>query len=197
MKFVKITISLFCLSIVLLTFCSPLNPVNDFFGIRMNVDEEANFKIVSYNDADGVSYQNSVNMDPSINAWAEITSNEITVKIVNNSLQELPLSYTTDQFILITNEDEYILGKGEKEEYIKKNSLPPNSSQTFLLELPVDYSAIAKIPSMGNQSNITKEIIRDYSKSNTNLNFVKDNIKFIVIKIGTISIVLKRVPENK
>ena len=68
------------LSISLFISCVPLNPVNDFFGIHMNIGEEEDFQIISYNEVDGIKYQNSINMDPKINAWAEISNDEATIK---------------------------------------------------------------------------------------------------------------------
>ncbi len=197
MKKIKIYFSISILTYLILSACAPLNPINDFFGIRMNINEEKNFKIVNYNDIDGITYQNSVDMDPKINAWAEISPNEITVKVVNNSENTIPINYTSDQFIIITNEKQYNLLKGEREEYIKKISIPPNSAQTFILELPIDNSGIARVPSSQDSENLTRDVIRNYSKDGTKLNVNKDNIKFIIVKLGDISILLKPVPESK
>ncbi|MCB0744288.1 MAG: hypothetical protein KDC67_10320 [Ignavibacteriae bacterium] len=197
MKSIQRYLVILLAAFLFLTACGPLNPVNDFFGIRMNIDEEANFKIVSYNDVDGVKYQNSINMDPKINAWAEISANEVTIKVVNNSDADLPINYTTDQFIIITNEQEYILGKGERENYVSQISISPNSSKTFVLELPVDYTKISQSPSQSSETSLTREVMRDYSKSGTKLNVNTDNIKYIVVKIGSASILLKKVPNNK
>ena len=197
MKSIQKYLVILLATFLFLTACGPLNPVNDFFGIRMNIDEEANFKIVSYNDIDGVKYQNSINMDPKINAWAEISANEVTIKVVNNSSEDLPINYTTDQFVIITNEQEYILGKGERENYVSQISISPNSSKTFVLELPVDYTKIAHSPTQSSETSLTREVMRDYSKSGSKLNVNTDNIKYIVVKIGSASILLKKVPNNK
>jgi hypothetical protein len=197
MNRIKRILKIGIISYLLISACSPLNPVNDFFGIRMNVDEEKNFKIVSYNDIDGITYQNSVNMDPKINAWAEISPNEVTIKVVNNSDVPIPLNYTSDQFILITNEKEYDLLKGEREEYLKKISIEPNASQTFILELPIDYSSVAQNPTSESAELLNRRVIRDFTKTGKKLNVTKDNIKFVVVKLGDISILLKPVPENK
>ncbi|MBK7106455.1 MAG: hypothetical protein IPH62_14335 [Ignavibacteriae bacterium] len=187
-------------SLILLTNffsgCGSLNPINDFFGIHMNIDEEQNFKIVKYNEIDGISYQNSISMDPKINAWSEITSNEIVLKIINNSNQEIPLNYTVDQFILITNEKEYNLGKGERADYISKSIIPVNSSQTFILELPINYTNISQNLSNKSETELTKEILRDYSKTGNKLNVDKENIKYIIARIGSSTILLKKVPQD-
>ncbi|MCB9207554.1 MAG: hypothetical protein H6611_09665 [Ignavibacteriales bacterium] len=181
----------FTFSLLTISFfisCVPLNPVNDFFGIHMNIGEEEDFQIVSYNEVDGIEYQNSINMDPKINAWAEISNDEVIIKIVNNSTRDLQLSYTTDQFILITNEKEYYLGKGDRENYFKNNLIGANSTQTLNLELPIDYSNIAY------QSSI-RRLLRDYKKTDNKFNVDKENIVFIVVKIGSTTILLKRVPN--
>lgn len=195
MKKIKNYLSILIITCFVILSCAPLNPINDFFGIRMNIGDEKNFKIVKYNDIDGITYQNAPNMDPKINAWAGISPNEITVKVVNNSETTIPLNYTSDQFILITNEKQYDLFKGEREEYVKKISIPPNSSQTFTLELPIDYSNVARIPS-NSPDDLNRRVIRDFSKTGNKLNVNKDNIKFIVVKLSGISILLKPVPES-
>lgn len=196
MKLLKKITFLFTL-VVLLNACGPLNPINDFFGIQMNPTDEANFLIVKYTDVDGISYKNSVNMNPNINAWAEITANEITVKIVNNSEMEIPLNYTADQFIVITDEKEYILGKGERAEYFKKGMISPMASEIFNLELPTDFSNIAH--SGGNYSDqrlTTKNVIRNFSKTEGKINIVLEDISYFIVKLGKISIVLKQVPKK-
>ena len=192
MKFIEKLTFLFIL-ITLLNSCSPLNPVNDFFGIHMNPTDEANFEIVKYNDVDGISYKNSINMDPNINAWAEISENEITVKVVNNSNVEIPLNYIADQFIIITDEKEYILGKGERAEYFKKGMISPKASEIFKLELPLDHNNIARSGS-GNVS--TRTVLRNYSNTEGKLNVGFDDIKYFIVKLGKISILLKQVPKK-
>lgn len=192
MKLLKIITFLFTL-VVLLNACGPLNPINDFFGIQMNPTDEANFVIVKYTDVDGISYKNSINMNPNINAWAEITSDEITVKVVNNSNVEIPLNYTADQFIIITDEKEYVLGKGERAEYFKKGAISPKASEIFNIELPLDHNNIARSGS-GNVS--TRTVLRNYSNTESKLNVSLDDIEYFIVKLGKISIVLKKVPTN-
>lgn len=196
MKFIEKLTFLFIL-ITLFNSCGPLNPINDFFGIQMNPTDEANFVIVKYNDVDGISYKNSINMDPNINAWAEITSNEITVKVVNNSDVEIPLNYTSDQFIIITDEKEYVLGKGERAEYFKKGMISPEASEIFNLELPIDFSNIAQIGgTYVDGPKTTREVLRNYSKSEGKLNIGIDDIQYFIVKLGKFSILLKQVPKK-
>lgn len=182
---------------LMLIACGPLNPVNDFFGIQMNPSDEANFVIVNYTDIDGISYKNSINMNPKINAWAEFSSNEITLKVTNNSSNDIPLNYTSDQFILITDDGQFMLSKGERAEYFKKGMISANTSASFQLELPMDHSNISNIGgTYVDQTKTTKEVLRNYSRTEGRINILKDNIKYFVVKFGDIAIVLKRVPES-
>lgn len=185
------------LPLMFLSACGPLNPINDFFGIQMNPDEEANFIIVDYSDIDGITYNNSINMNPKINAWAEFGGNEITLKVVNNSGEPISLNYTADQFILVTPEKEYFLGKGERENYFKKGVFADNSSENFILEYPTSINNISK--SGGNYADqrlLTKDVLRNYSKTEGRLAVVKDDITYFIVKLGNISIVLKKVPKK-
>lgn len=185
------------LLLLLLSGCGPLNPINDFFGIQMNPDEEAKFIIVNYSDVDGITYNNSITMNPKVNAWAEFGNNEIILKVVNESDKPIPLNYTADQFILITPNQEYFLGKGEREEYFKKGMILNNSSENFIFEYPTLHDNIAK--SGGNYSDqrlVTKDVIRNYSKTEGRLGVVIDDIKYFIVKFGDVSIVLKKVPKK-
>ncbi len=162
----KSQIILSVIFIIAITSCSPLNPINDFFGIQMNPTDEVNFIIVKYNDIDGITYKNSISMNPKINAWAEFTANDITLKIINNSEQTIPLNYTADQFILITDEKEYILGKGEREEYFKKGKISPKASEIFNLELPLEYGSISQSGrGYVSETEVTRDVLRNYSKT--------------------------------
>lgn len=186
-------IILSCSICLLFEACGPLNPVNDFFGIQMNPDEETNFQIVSYSDVDGISYKNSVSMNPKINAWAEISTKEIVLKIINNSDEEIPLNYTADQFILITKDSEYYLGKGDRHNYFAIGRIAPKTSQMFNLDLPLEYGNISRSGS-GNVN--ARSVIRNYAKEEGNLGVNKEAIKYIIAKFGKISIVLKRIPAK-
>jgi len=189
---------LIIMSFVFLSTCSPLNPVNDFFGIQMNPEDEANFVIVNYTNVEGITYKNSMNMNPSINAWAEISTDEVTINVTNGTTNNLPLNYTSDQFILITDKKEYYLGKGERAEYFKKGTISPKGSVSFRLELPIKHDNISQSHSGYVEGpNTTKNVIKNFSKTEGRINILKDDIKFIVCKLDKISIVLKRVPSSK
>lgn len=196
-KYVYTSFLYYFLLLLFLSGCGPLNPINDFFGIQMNPDEEAKFIIVNYSDIDGITYNNSITMNPKINAWAEFGNNEIILKVVNESDKPIPLNYTADQFILITPNQEYFLGKGEREEYFKKGMISNNSSENFIFEYPTSNDNISKAG--GNYSDqrlVTKDVIRKFSKTEGRLGVVSDDIKYFIVKIGDISIVLKKVPKK-
>lgn len=179
--------------VTVMTSCGQLNPINDFFGIQMNPDEETNFQIISYSDRDGITYKNSVTMNSKINAWAEISTNVITLKIINNSDQAIPLNYTADQFILITESDEYYLGKGGRANYFSKGEISPQSSEMFNLDIPLEYGNIARSGS-GNVS--ARSVLRNYNKSEGNLSVPKDGIRYFIVKFGKVTVVLKKIPEK-
>jgi len=183
---------LFGLVIILLfTSCGASNPVNDFFGIKMHPLDEESFKIVGYSVKDGISYKNSIMMDPNLSAWAEITVNDVKLIVQNKTNKDIPLNFNVDEYIIITNEKEYILEKGDRIKYDSKRKIKSNSSFEITLGLPVDYWKT----SGGSVS--TSYMLKEYSKVGTNLNVVKKNIKYILIKFGhSATIVLKAVPEK-
>ena len=75
MKYIKLLLILF----LLFYSCGSLDPVNDYFGIKMNPEEEESFRIVSYNEEKGIKYQSSMSMDSDVNAWAEIGVEDFVV----------------------------------------------------------------------------------------------------------------------
>jgi hypothetical protein len=58
----------------------------------------------------------------------------------------------------------------------------------------MEHDNIARSGS-GNVS--TRSVLRNYNKTEGNLNVFKDRIIYFIAKFGGISIVLKRVPESK
>ena len=186
------------LFISLLVSCSAANPIDDFFGIKMYPLDENYFKIVSYSPEKGVSYTSNRRMDNKISAWAEVDVNTIKIKIINNSENEIPLNYNLDEYVLVTNEDSYYLEKGDPQKYFEKTKIKPNSSFEITLTLPADYWKTAGgFGSYSDQSKLTKDILKGYSKTGTKLNVNKDNIKYILIKFGhNTTILLKNVPKK-
>lgn len=185
------------ISLVLVS-CASTNPINDFFGIQMNPEEEQNFQIVKYNETDGVTYQSSRDMDPSISAWAEIGVEDVRIKIVNTSKQSIPMNYNVDQFIIITNEKQYVLEKGKRDKYFSHTSIEPNSDVELFLKLPNDYvTNFNQQFEVSNGTELTKRVIQDYSKLGNQENVNKENIRYILIKLGRRVLLLKRVPKKE
>lgn len=180
------------------TSCGSTNLINDFFGIQMNPLQEKYFKIISYNEFDGVKYQSTAKMEPSVNAWAELSVDEVRIKIVNTTPRSIPLNYNLDQYIIITDEKEYVLEKGDRFSYFAKKEIEPNSNIELRLKLPNDYVLDAQERIRYNDAtDLTKHMLQEYSKMGKNLNVQKDNIKYIIIKLSDRTIVLKKVPGDQ
>jgi len=190
--------SLIILSALFFVSCASTNPINDFFGIQMNPDEEQNFQIVKYNEMNGVTYRSSTNMDPSISAWADIGAEDVRIKIVNASKQSIPMNYNLDQYIIITNEKQYVLEKGKREKYFSHTSIEPNSNVEITLKLPNDYvTNFNQQFEVSDGTQLTKRVIQDYSKVGNQENVNKENIRYILIKLNRRVLLLKRVPKIK
>ena len=177
----------------MLNSCGTLDPVNDYFGIKMNPDEEENFRIVSYNEEQGIKYQSSLSMDSDINAWAELGVEAITFKVVNNSEQDLPLDYHNDKFIIITNENEFEMYKGPRIDYFYGTKISPGSNAEITLKMPSEF---AQDFEKRKGALLQKDIMGDISKNWSQNKIIKDNIVYIIIKLSDSVIVLKQVPEN-
>ena len=188
--------SLIVFSALFFVSCASTNPINDFFGIQMNPDEEQNFKIVKYSEKNGVTYQSSRDMDASISAWAEIGAEDVRIKIVNNSKQSIPMNYNLDQYIIITNAKQYVLEKGKREKYFSHTSIEPNSDVELILKLPNDYvTNFNQQFEVSDGTELTKRVIQDYSKVGNQENVNKENIRYILIKLNRRVLLLKKVPK--
>ncbi len=194
----SLQIFLLFISIFLFNYCSATNPINDFFGIKMYPAEEKSFKIISYTPEKGVSYTSNRNMNTNIFAWAKINVNTIIIKIINNSKEAIPLNYNIDEYVIVTNEDNYYLEKGDRKNYFDKSQIEPNSSFEITLELPADYwKTMGTSVNYTSQAKLTKDILKEYSKTGTKLNVKKENIKYILVNLAhNITIVLKHVPKK-
>ena len=185
---------IFILISIFLDSCGTTTPVNDFFGIQMKPEEENNFKIVSYDEIDGIKYQSSPTMDNDVLAWAEINPESIVIKIVNNSPRAIPLNYFSDNFILITDQKEYILNKGKQQNYFSDYKLLPGTDDEQSFKLPSDFAQ--DFVKRGGAI-LNKDIMGDFSKNWSQHSILKDNLKYILIKLTDVILVLKRVPEKK
>ncbi|MDX1701048.1 MAG: hypothetical protein R3250_10540 [Melioribacteraceae bacterium] len=179
-----------CFSFLLIS-CGSSVPINDFFGIMMNPEEEGNFRIFSYNEVEGIKYQSSQTMDPDINAWAEIIVDKIQIKLVNNSKRPIKLDFFSDKYVIITDERKYNIHKGNRSDYFFGNKLSPGSSAEITFEFPADFSEdfIKR-----NRAVMSKDIMADYSKNWSDPAIFKDNIKYIVIRLSDAILLLKKVP---
>jgi len=179
--------------IINIVSCSSGNAVNDFFGIQMDPMDEADFIIISYSDINGVTYKNSSNMNPKFNAWAEIGVEEITFKIINNSDQPLILDYFSDTFVIITDEDDFIVDKGDQIDYFKVDKIEPKSSSEISLNIPSDFASdfLKREGAI-----LNKDIMGDFSKNWSQNSILKENIKYILIKFSDVVFLLKKVPEQ-
>jgi len=59
--------------------CSSTTAINDFFEIEMLPSEVSYFKIVSYSESSGISYQSTRNMNPELYAWAGLKGTNIRI----------------------------------------------------------------------------------------------------------------------
>lgn len=159
----------------------------------MNPLEENNFNIISYNEIEGVKYQSSPNMNNEINAWAEISTEQIRIKIVNNSKDPIPLNYFQDNFVLFTDEKEYSLNRSEKKAYYNLTKIDPYSNIEISFKLPSD---IAQDFMKREGAMLNKDIMGDLSKNWSHNLVIKENTKFILIKLNEVVLLLKRVPEE-
>lgn len=189
--FLKVKL-IFITLLLMLNACSSLKPINDFFGIQMNPSEEQNFRIIHYDEINGVTYKNSLNMNPNINAWAEIRIDDIRIKIVNNSETEIPLNYITDEYVIITNDQDFILDKGDRLKYSQYKNIKANSSVELFLNLPQNFNMDFTYKYY---QNITKHMLQDFDKLGYRKNIFKENTKYILIKLGDRKILLKTIPQ--
>ncbi len=183
---------IFILVSLFLYSCGTTSPINDFFGIQMKPEEENNFIIISYDEFEGIKYQSSPTMDSDILAWAEINPENIIIKIVNNSPREIPLNYFSDSFVLITDQQEYLLDKGKQQNYFNTYKLMPGTNDEYVFKLPSDFGQdfIKREGAI-----LNKDIMGDFSKNWSQHYILKDNLKYILIKLTDVIMVLKRVPE--
>jgi hypothetical protein len=187
-------ISFIILAVLFSVSCSSFEPVNDFFGIQMNPLDEQSFTIIGYDNNKGIQYQSSAKMDAAINAWAEIGVEDITLKIVNNSPREIPLNYDIDSYVIITNEKDYIVNKGNRYNYFYGNKIEPNSSDEVKLKIPSDFAQdfVKREGAL-----LKKDILGDVSKNWSQQSVLRENVKYILIKLSDITLLLKKVPESK
>jgi len=184
----------FLLSALFIVGCSASPAINDFFGIKMPPNESDYFKIVAYTESSGISYSSSPNMDPNVFAWASLEGNILRVKLVNNSNAPVRLSYDSDQYIIVTKDnEEYICIKGDIITYSNLSPINEQNSVELLLELPQNYwDTIGMKNTQASNPDYTHDI---WKGLNTLVIEMKD-VKYIKINLGfTTNVILKPVPK--
>ncbi len=174
--------------------CSATTAINDFFGIKMPPNESDYFKIVAYSESSGISYQSTPNMDPNIFAWAGLEGDVLRVKLVNKSDTPINLNFDSDQYIIVTNDnEEYICIKGDIITYSNLSPINKQNSVELLLELPQNYwDTVGMKKTQSSRENYTHDV---WKGQNTLVLEMKD-VKYIKINLGfTTNIVLKPVPQ--
>ncbi|MBU0476208.1 MAG: hypothetical protein KKF62_18835 [Bacteroidetes bacterium] len=180
--------------VFLLVKCSSSMAIDDFFGIKMPLEELEYFKIVAYTESSGISYQSSPNMNPNILAWAGLEGDELRIKLINNTDSAIPLNYDSDQFVIVTKGDkEFICTKGSIITYNNLLEISPFGSVELLLDVPQNYWATV---GMKNYQSSNENYVQDIWKGQNTLVFDKADIKYIRINLGfTTNILLKLVPK--
>jgi len=104
----------------------------------------------------------------------------------------VPISYNMDQFTLYTDEDEFILLKGDRINYPMDDSITPSKSVEYSLELPMKFwqsSGISTATEAGPNS------YKDFWKGENSLQIVKETITMIRVKLGgEKTLIMKPVP---
>ncbi len=174
-----ISILLFC---VLLFSCASNQPINDFFGIKMDESEADYFVIKSYSVNKGVNYQSTANMNPLIYAWAEIEANKIRIKVVNDSNDPISFNYNYDKFTLVNSEnEEFILDKGQAFDYPGQTGIMPNQSVEFLFNLPSDFWSTV---GMTDQQSVSAIYNEDFWAGTNKISILKENVKHVTVSLG-------------
>jgi hypothetical protein len=190
----------FFLPIILITFylisCSPLPPINDYFGIKMNPDDAKNFKIISYSEKGGASYHGSLKMDEKIFAYAELGDKVFIIKIVNESDKPVATNFNTDHFSFLTADNKtFVLKKGRVEDYHSKSQIEPNAALEYRLQLPSDFWSTV---GMKDANTMDANYRTEFWTGLNQLRLLKKDIVSITIRLGgEITLILKQVPEEK
>jgi len=170
--------------------------LNDFFGIQMPLEEQKYFKIISYNEAQGIRYQSSPDMNPNIFAWAEIEGRTIQIKINNNSRQALRSDYLNDRFTLTTADGQkFILDKGRQAAYPVNKFIEPRRQATYRFALPAHFWDTV---GMRNQQSQTAEYLEEFWTGMDTDHISRKLIKQIAVTLGGVRhIIMKPVPISK
>lgn len=179
--------------LVFLTQCASNSAINDFFGIKMNQADIDYFRIVAYTESSGISYQSTSTMDPNVFAWANIEGGILRIKLINNSQSPILLNYDSDQYIIVSQDNnEIICLNGNLITYNNYSPILPNNSVELLLELPQNYWETI---GMKNVQAANENYTADVWKGLNTIVVDKEKIKYIKIILNfSETIMLKPVP---
>lgn len=188
------TLILLFISVLIITACSTLNPVNDLFGIEMPEEEYNNFKIGAYTEETGISYYSNNKMNTNLFAWAEVEPKNLRIMIYNSTDDELKLNRNEDQYLLkLTDGSEIFLTLDPIKFHRYPVNIKPSSSAEIFLLLPQKYWTNLEKVIPGNRD---EENLRQYDEKALQ-NFDKSNISSVKILFNSgKTIFLKSVPQS-
>jgi len=184
------------LTILWLIGCAAPHAMNDFFGVKMNPEDEAKFKITSYSQNYGASFTGSPTMDQKFYAYGETIKNDLVIKITNETQQPVEINYQTDQFYIYTPDGkEFVLRKPQIDKYPSVSAIEPGQSVQFKLMLPTDYWRSVGMTTPNTED---AKLVEDFWKGLDQQNFSREKIKKIKILLaGKTLIVMKPLPKGK
>lgn len=175
--------------------CSGSKALNDFFGIKMDENDADEFNIASYTEAGGAKYYSNSRMNPQLYGWAEFDMKDIRIKVVNYTNEKVSYSYNYDNFIILTTDDEsYVLIKGDRWNYPSGENINPNQSIEFILEMPANFWKNIGIMNVDENS---RHFFKEFWSGENSVQTVKSTIKYIKVELGAqTTLILKPLPEN-
>ena len=182
-------------AILWLLSCAAPHAMNDFFGVKMNPEDEAKFKITSYSQNYGASYTGSQTMDSKFYAYGEMDRNDLVIKVTNETKQPIEINYQTDQFYIYTPGDkEFVLRKPQVDKYPSASAIKPGKSVQFKLMLPSDFWRSVGMTAPNSED---AKLVEDFWKGLDQQNFSREKIKKIKILLaGKTLIVMKPLPKK-
>jgi len=180
--------------LLLFVKCTSSYAIDDFFGIKMPINELKHFKIIAYTEFTGISYKSTPNMNPKNLAWAGLEGIKLRIKIVNNSDLPIRLNYDSDQYIIVSKENkEFICLNGYIIAYNNLSPILEQSSVELLLEIPQNFWETI---GMKNYQSANEDYTQDIWKGQNALVIDKNDIQYIRINLDlTTDILLTQVPK--
>ena len=162
----------------------------------MAPEDQKKFKILTYSEKDGASYQGNFKMEPNIYAYAELTIKGVKIKVVNDTEKPVATNFNSDQFMLHTkNNKDYVLKKGNVTSYPSRKFIKPFSPIEFDLQLPSDFWDTV---GMKDHNTLDANYRNEFWTGLNQLRLLKEDINFISVSLGgETTIILKPVPDVK